>query len=473
MTVDVAIIGGGISGLATAYELTSLGHQVAVLERQVRVGGAAISEHLGGFLMEHGPSSVSTSSTFAVGCTRKLGLDAHRLDLGSGVRRRYLTRDNMLYPIAIHPLGFLTSSYLSLGGRLRLLKEAVVPPGRIEEDETIAAFFDRRFGPEFVDRVIDPLVGGIFAGAADKLSMAAVFPKLLEMERVYGSISRAIIATRRRGTRMPGRRLFSWRGGIGSLPRALADRLGPAIKTGIAVQRIVRTARGFKVQAGGVGAFDATAVIVATQPHVAATLLDVFDGEAAEAVAAIEAPPLAVVFLGYRRQQIAHPLDGLGYLTSRAERRPLSGALFCSTMFAGRAPEGHVALAGYVGGMRAPDLVRLAPDELIDLTRAEFADLLGARGDPVVARVRQWSRGLPQYGLGHRERIGTLARTEERTPGLFLTGNYLQGVSVAACLEQAARTAARVHGYLGRLSRERRPSLERPADDASVFCAKG
>lgn len=465
MTVDVAIIGGGISGLATAWELASRGYRVVILERQVRVGGAAVSEFLDGFLMEHGPSSVNASSTVVIGAMRKLGLDADRLDLGPDVRRRYLTRNDTLYGIAIHPLGFLTSTYLSLRGRIRLLGEFVVPPRRIEEDETVAAFFGRRFGAEFVDRVIDPLVGGMFAGAAHTLSMAAVFPKLCEMERAYGSISRAMIAARYRGGGMPGRRLFSWRGGVGSLPRALADRLGPAIKTGVAVTRIMRTANGFRVQTGGAGAFDTTAVVIATQPHVAAALLERLDEAGAEAAAAIEAPALSVVFLGYRRQQVAHPLDGLGYLTSRAERKPLNGALFCSTMFAGRAPEGHVALAAYVGGVRAPSLARLSPGELLELTRAEFTDLLGARGDPLVAKVRQWSRGLPQYNLGHGKRVYTLEGVEQRLPGLFLTGNYIRGVSVAACIEQAVQTAFRAHAYLGSFSGERGRFMERTADD--------
>ncbi len=189
-------------------------------------------------------------------------------------------------------------------------------------------------------------------------------------------------------------------------------------------------------------------VVIATQPHVTAALLDGVDADGAAAAAAIEAPPLAIVFLGLHRRQVAHPLDGLGYLTPVAEGRPLTGALFSSSMFAGRAPEDHVAVAGYIGGARAPDLARMPAAELVEMTRGEFADLIGARGDPVVANVRRWPQGLPQYRVGHGELIKTLTATERNIPGLFFTGNYLRGVSVAACLDQAAETAARVDAFL-------------------------
>lgn len=452
MTADVAVIGGGISGLAAAFELTARGHRVVVLERQVRSGGNAISERIDGFLMEHGPSSVNATSRLTQEWSCRLGLDCERVDLGAGIRRRYLTAGGVLSGIATHPLGFLASNYLSLPARLRLLAEVVVPRGTAGAEETVAAFCTRRFGSEFADRVIDPLVGGMFAGTPARLSMAANFPRLVEMERRYGSITRGVVLSRLGGGRMPGRRLFSWRGGVAALPGALAARLGAIVRRGITARRIIARARGFRVDAGAAGAFDASTVVVATQPHVAAALLEGLDAEAAAAAGAIEAPPLAVVFLGYPRTRVSHPLDGLGYLTPARAERSLNGALFCSTMFPGRAPQGHVALAGYLGGDRAPDLARLPPAALVDIVRSEFADLLGARGEPVVASVRQWPRGLPQYRVGHDEVIGALAAAEDRWPGLFVTGNYFAGVSVAACLAEATRAATRAHGHLERSS---------------------
>jgi oxygen-dependent protoporphyrinogen oxidase len=447
MTIDVAVIGAGVSGLTTAHELARRGHRVAVLERQVRAGGNAMSERIGGFLMEHGPSSVNAASP-AAALSRRLGLDGARCDLSAQVRYRYLMGGGRLHRISTHPLGFLLSGYLPPRARLRLLAEVFVPPGCPETEETVADFWARRFGPEFTERVIDPLVGGLFAGRASELSMPAVFPALMAMEARYGSISRGVLKRWRAGGRMPGRRLYSWREGMGTLPAALVRNLGPALRTGVAVRRIRGQPGGFRIEMGEAGALDARSVVIATQPHVAAALLDGLDASAMEAAAAIPAPPLAVVFLGYRREQVDHPLDGLGYLTPAREDRALTGALFCSTMFPDRAPEGHVALAGYIGGARAPEAARAHASDLIAEARSEFRDQLGAKGSPAVARVRQWPRGLPQYGLGHGRLVAALDGAHARRPGLFMTGNYFEGPAVGTCVARGLQSAARVHDFL-------------------------
>lgn len=252
-----------------------------------------------------------------------------------------------------------------------------------------------------------------------------------------------------RGGPMPGSRLFSWKNGIGALPSALASQLGTDVRTGVAVRRVVKDRHGFDIDLGADGHLQARVVVVATQPHVASQLLEQVDVETAEAAVSISAPPLSVVFLGYRREQVAHPLDGVGYLTAESERRTLNGAQFPSTMFAGRAPEGFVSVLGYIGGARNPALAGLPERDLIDLTQKEFEDLLGVRGAPVVSRVRQWSLGLPQYRMGHQKITQTLESAGDRTPGLFLTGNYLHGVSMGNCLEQARRTGEGVARFLG------------------------
>lgn len=448
--LDVAVIGGGVSGMAAAYSLRSRGHSVVVLERQARVGGNAVSERCQGFLMEHGPSTVNAGAAAAVELSRELGLDDQRCDLGQGVRRRYLVSGGSLCGISVHPLGFLGSDYLSVGARLRLMAEIMVPCRRDTEtdDETVAAFCARRFGAEFATRVIDPMVGAIYAARASDVSVAALFPKLVDLERRHGSVTGGVIRLRRDGGAMPGARLFSWRGGIGALPNAFAIRLGGVARTGVAVRRIECGPGAFWLDAAEAGRLCARAVVIATQPHVAAQLLDGVDAPAAEAAAAIDSPPLAVAFLGFWRRDVEHPLDGLGFLAAEDERRTLNGAQFCSTMFPGRAPEDSVALAAYFGGARAPDIARAPAGELLELARREFRELIGARGRPVVARVRHWPLGLPQYRLGHRERAATLSETSRRRPGLFVTGNYFNGPSIAACLAQALETAAGVHRFL-------------------------
>ncbi|GAB4289472.1 MAG: protoporphyrinogen oxidase [Roseovarius sp.] len=448
--VDAVIVGGGVSGLTTAHALRAAGHSVLVLERQVRPGGNAMSERIGGFLMEHGPSTVNHGMGAIADLADRLGLQGLRTDLGAGVRKRYLTKGGRLVGLGLHPLAFLSSGYLSLAGRARMAAELWQPRGTANAGETVAEFGRRRFGIEFTERVLDPLVAGMFAGDAGRTELGFVMPALAAMERAHGSVIRALLHARLRGGTMPARQLASWREGIGTLPRALAGRLGDSVRTGVAVRRIARTSHGFAIDAGERGRIRARAVVIATQPHVAAQILAQLEPGAAEECGRISAPPLAVVFLGYRRDQVAHPLDGLGYLTPGCEGRIINGGLFCSTMFAGRAPENHVAIATYVGGARGPEQARLPARTLIEIARDELADLLGAVGRPVVARVRQWPRGLPQFEPGHSRRVERLQQCLDDVPGLYITGNYLRGMSVGACVDCALDTARRVGRHLDR-----------------------
>ncbi len=448
MTCDVVIIGGGVSGLSAACELKGRGYNVVVLERQARSGGNAQSERFGGFLMEHGPSSVNAQAMETVGLSRDLGLDTLRTELSSGVKSRYLVGDGSLQGISTHPLGFLMSGYLSPRARLRLMAEMLVPGRKSGTEETISEFWTRRFGREFSDKVIDPLVAGLYAGNADELSVGAVFPAIVEMERQFGSISRAVISKRLANGKMPGRRLFSWMDGIATLPAALAADLGDAVRTGVAVTAINRTLSGFEIKTANSRKLAARAVIIATQPHVSAALLEKMDAGGAQAISEIAAPSVAVAYLGFRRDQVEHPLDGLGYLAPAGEKRLLSGALFPSSMFQNRAPEGHVAISGYVGGARAPEMARMSVEDITAVALEEFRDLLGVKGQPVVSRVRQWPQGLPQLTTGHAQRLKRIEKTEQRFPGLFVTGNYFTGPAVATCVKQSLETSKRLDGYL-------------------------
>lgn len=447
-SVDVVIVGGGVSGLTTAHALRARGHGVLVLERQERPGGNAISERIGGFLMEHGPSTVNLGMTGIANLANCLGLGDVRTDLGAGVRKRYLTKDGRLVGIGLHPMAFLLSDYLSLRARVRMMAEVLVPRGACETEETVAEFGRRRFGAEFAERVLDSLIAGMFAGDARQTAVQYVLPALVRMEREHGSVVRAVLSARLSGGVMPARRLSSWRQGVGTLSEALARSLGDVVRPACTVKGIARDRSGFVIDVADRGQVRARAVVLATQPDVAAKLLESAVPDAAAACAAVDAPPLAVVFLGYRRDRIAHPLDGLGYLTPSGERRVVNGALFCSTMFPGRAPDGHVAISAYIGGARAPEKAKLPVGELVDLVREDFADLLGARGKPDLARVRRWPRGLPQYQRGHHELLDQMKDALDEAPGLFITGNFLRGVSVGACVDCAQETAWCVSRHL-------------------------
>lgn len=449
MTVDVIVIGGGVSGLATAYELKQRGHKVVLLERQAQLGGSAISERLDGFLMEHGPSTMNALVPAANEFSQKLGLEDLRCDLGDGIRKRYLVSGGELAGIGMGALGFLTAGYLSPWAKLRIMLEFLVPHGSPGADESVMEFCVRRFGREFAERVMDPMVAGIYGGGrAAELSVAAIFPMLVALEEKYGSVTLGIMHRRREGGKMPGSRLFSWRDGISTLAKTLAQALGGDIRTGVAVRRILNSTDGFEVDLGRAGKLSGKAVVIATQAHVAAQLIADVDVTGAEAALQIKAPPLAVAFLGFRRQDVEHPLDGLGFLTAEAEGRSILGSQFSSTMFPDRAPPGHVAVSAYVGGVRAPDLALLPAADLLDIVGAEFRDLIGAKGDPVVAKVRHWPLGLPQYNAGHGAVVKALADSHIRRAGLFMTGNYFAGPSVATCLSVAQKTAQSVQQYI-------------------------
>ncbi len=445
MTHDVVVIGAGVSGLATAYDLQQAGHDVIVLERQVVVGGNAISERFDGFLMEHGPSTMNAFVPEASDFSKELGLAGTRIDLGAGVRKRYIRDGDHLHGISTNALGFLIAPYLSLAGRFSMMCEVFRTARRTSGEETIHDFVTRRFGREFADKVMEPLAAGLFAGDSRRLSVSAAFPKLVEFEQRYGSITRAVIAARRGS--QPGNRLFSWPDGIASLPRALAAQLGDRVRTGITVTRIGRSAHGFDVTTNS-GTVRSRALVLAVQPHVAAMLVEPLDPDAASAAGDMEAPPLSVVFTGFQRSLVVHPLDGLGFLSTKGKAQIVTGAQFNSTMFHGRAPTGHVSISSYVGGARNPDLLGLPADELLALTNEELRDLLGIKGDAVVQRVRHWPRGLPQYTIGHGERVSKIEDANERLEGLFFVGNYLHGVSVANCLATARTTAAKISAQL-------------------------
>lgn len=438
---EVVVIGGGISGLATAHGLMMRGLDVQVLERQASPGGNAISERFDGFLMEHGPTTFNASVPGGVDHIAGLGLLDSARDLGPDVRRRYLRDRGKLTGISVHPAGFLMSNYLSPMARLSMLFEGVRPRKKDGAEETIHAFTSRRFGREFADKIIDPMAAGLFMGDSRKLSINGAFARLAEMEQKHGSIIRGILKARKGSE--PGRHLYSWLGGIGTIPATLAQRLGTRVQTGVAVLGLGKTAHGFEVKTSQ-GMLQTRAVVLAVQPHVAASLLEPLDADGASAAGDITAPPVNVVFLGYRRDQVAHPLDGLGFLSTKDPGRIISGAQFLSTMYQGRAPDGFVAISAYAGGARNPELTTLDDSTLIAEVHGELADLLGIKGAPVVQRTRRWALGLPQYELGHGARVDLLESLTNRLPGLFVTGNFLRGISVANCLSSAGETASRV-----------------------------
>ncbi|MBI2310960.1 MAG: protoporphyrinogen oxidase [Betaproteobacteria bacterium] len=452
----VVVIGAGISGLTAAHALAKAGHEVTVLEQSGRPGGRIHSERVAGFLMEHGPNAMISPVSATEALIDDLGIAEEKVFRGDAARNRCLVRDGRVHTLPPQPGRFLLSNFLSLPGRLRMLMEPFVPAEH--RDETVADFVRRRLGCEFLDYVINPLVGGIHAGDPDRLSASAVFPQLKRLERESGSIIGGAIKSRLRGKGTAGARcpgnggLFSFRQGLDTLPLALAKRLRDRVFLGCRVEGVQpRAGGGFRVRVRDhrdTRAIIAHSVVVALPAYATARILQHLDRRVAETLSEIGHPPLAVVFLGYRSSSVSHPLDAIGLLAPAAERRKVLGILFSSTLFSGRAPTGHVAFTAFVGGARQPGLAMLAPNEIGDLVHAEVSDLLGARVRPRLVRVRYWRHGLPQPDLAHAQRLSRIQALETEYPGLFLTGNYFSGPSCRTCVESAVATARRAESYL-------------------------
>ena len=448
--MSVAVVGGGVAGLAAAYRLSMQAHAVTLYEATARVGGVVRSERRDGYLAEAGPNSLSEPDPSVRGLLDELGLTSRQLEAPRAASNRYIVRDGRLIALPRSPSGLLTTRAFSGWGKLRVLREPFVAPGDPARDESIADFVSRRFGRELLDYAAGPFVGGIHAGDPETLSMRHAMPRLFALEREHGSILRGVLA-RRRAARTgggvapeaPGPSV-SFPEGMGEIPNALARCLGDRVRTAAPVEAIIPDKAGWTVRTGGVDTrYDA--VVCATPAHVFGGLRLGGDagGRLAE-LATIAYAPVAVVVLGFRRDEVAHPLDGFGALVPAVERRRLLGVLFSSTLFPGRAPDGFVTLTAFVGGARQPGLAALDADALVSLVRRELEDLLGARGEPTFRQVVAWPQAIPQYVLGYERWLALIDEVETANPGLALAGSYRGGIGLGDALRSGLEAARRV-----------------------------
>lgn len=468
----VLVVGAGLTGLTTAHHLRAAGHEVTVVDAGDAPGGVVQSVARDGWLVERGPNSCMLTPDVAAivdatGCTPAL----LRAD-GAG-NRRYIVRDGRPVPVPMSPPAMLSSPLFSFTGKLRVLREPFIARRTDAGDESIADFVRRRLGREVLDWAIDPFVSGVYAGDPTRLSVGHAFPRLTALEREHGSLIRGAIAlARRRGAQRAteaasGQRgaMISFRDGMQTLPRALATSLGPRVQCATRLVSLAPRAHGGVaaiIERGGLRAdLDADAVVFTAPLHALdAVTLPAVTHAALERVRTLRYPAVASIALGFRREDVVHPLDGFGCLVPSRERRALLGALFSSTLFPGRAPAGHVLLTCFLGGTRRPDLGVATTETLLAHLRPDLRDLLGIHAPPVFVEHTTWPRAIPQYELGHDTIIAAAESIEAALPVLVLDGQFRRGVSVGDCLTAGATLAARTGSLLGARAV---PSIAAPA----------
>lgn len=456
MLFDTIVIGAGISGLSVAHGLEQRGRTVAVLEAAPQAGGVIATTHRDGALFERGPNSTLDTSPRIAQLLAEAGIAAEREDAAESAAIRYIVRDGRLKALPTSPPAFLKTSAFSLRAKLRLMREPFIAPTPPGVEESIAAFVRRRLGREFLDYAIDPFVAGIYAGDPDRISVKAAFPRLLALEQKYGSLIKGQFLGARERKRNKevaknAARSFSFRAGMQTLTDALARRLAH-LECGVRVRRVTRGPEGFVVEGtrgGDAVVYTGRSVVVATPAFEAGGIVAGLAPEAGRALAGVAYAPVAIVVSTYARADVAHSLTGFGFFVPKVEQRALLGTLFSSSMFGGRAPDGSVLLTTFVGGRRNPEILALSDAALKKAVHAELADLVGARAAPAWQEIVRWPKAIPQYDLGHLERLRPVDAAEAAVPGLHFFANYRGGVSVGDRIQHGDTTAAQVDAFLG------------------------
>ncbi|MEO9111720.1 MAG: protoporphyrinogen oxidase [Lacunisphaera sp.] len=443
--LPVAIIGGGITGLTAAWQLQRAGIPVVVFEASATAGGVMGSIREGAWLRETGPNTLFESTPEIRTFIDQLGLGARRLEASPAARLRYVVRGDVPVALPDSPLKFAASPLLSWSAKLRLLREPFIRRASPAIEESVATFVTRRLGREFLDYIVNPFVAGIFAGDPASLSVRHAFPKLAALEREHGSLIRGALA-RRNASAGPRGAMISFPDGLAEIPRTLANALVTALRLNHTVTSVRRNDTGWRIIArtGGLVIEESfSAVVCAVPPTVLARLefVDVPGTAALANLSSIPQPPVASVFLGYRREDVTHPLDGFGLLTPAVEKRRILGTLFSSTLFPGRAPDGHVAFTTFVGGTRQPELALQDDAALLASVRTELGLLLGVRGDPVITRIQRWPHAIAQYVTGFQTFKDACATATRSAPGLFIGGTVCDGVSLSHCIAAGVRLA--------------------------------
>ncbi|OGP78320.1 MAG: protoporphyrinogen oxidase [Deltaproteobacteria bacterium RBG_16_64_85] len=458
----IVIVGAGISGLCTAHylvkTLSTAGREaeIVLFEAEKVPGGKMRTIREDGFNLEWGPNGFLTNKPYSLELVKELGIEDRLARSSDLARKRFIYSDGRLHRLPETPQAFLASNLLSLRGRLRILWEPFAPGPPPGVDESLGDFARRRLGAEALEKLLDPMVTGIFAGDPDKMSLRSCFPLIHDLERKHGGLVKGMISLqwerRRAGEKRemsagPGGVLMSFDAGVQALTDVLAKLLSEGLHTGVSVESVRHRDGKFLlslVENGGRGEIDTDVLVLATPAYSAAAVLVRLDPRISEALAAIPYSPISVVALGYDQATLGHPLDGFGFLIPRLEKRKILGALWDSSVFPNRAPAGKALIRAMVGGVRNPELAALPAEKLIDLTRKELTATMGIAVAPVLARAFFHDKGIPQYLVGHGKVLERIKTRLAAYPGLYLNSNAYRGIALNDCVLQSRLTAERI-----------------------------
>jgi protoporphyrinogen/coproporphyrinogen III oxidase len=449
----VLVAGAGISGLAVAFELRRLGVPVLVLESERRAGGKIESERLDGYLCERGPASYLDRSGSIAALARALGIEDRVISASDAGERRLVAADGRLHDTPRTAVEFVRSSLLPWRAKLRVSLDLLLGrgPSARGQEESVAAFARRRLGAVAGERLLQPLVSGLYAGDPEQVSLPSAFPLVAAMERDRRSfllaMRRELVAARSKSAP----RLASFADGLDELTRALASALGQDLRLRTRVLRIERQAAGFSVALEDQGAtqtVETDAVVLAIPAHVACDVTAALDGGIAGVLAQIPYVPVSLVHLGYPASAFSRPLCAYGFFVPPSESPRVLGGIFPSQFFQHRAPAGFHLLSVRTGGARHPEAFSTPDAELTALADGEIRRLAGLRQEPSFVHIVRHERALPQYTLGHAGRVASLEAGEQRHPGIFFHGNAYHNAGVPELVLRSTKLALRVAGFV-------------------------
>lgn len=454
--IRIAVLGAGISGLTTAYWLLKEGYDVTVFESKRSPGGAMITENENDYLIDYGPNSGLETTPLISKIVEEVGLKDQMIYASESSNTRYILKNNKLHPLPTDPKAFLKTKLFSAKAKLRLLKEPFIGKSGDGYFQSIAEFVEHRLGKEFLDYAIDPFVSGVFAGDPAKLSVASAFPKLYRLEEIYGGLMKGmILGARERKKRneesKQSAKMFSFINGMQSFPQAITDSIRKNVKLNCIVENIDKVETGYKINYSEQDfQFEAEAdIVVSTMPaYKISGLYKDMENETRKVLNKIYYPPVMVLYLGYKKENIGQPLDGFGFLIPSKEKKPFLGAIWSSTIFPNRSSENDASFTLFVGGSRNPEILDQNQDELIKKVIAEFVEIMDIKGEPDLLKYKLWEKAIPQYNLGYIQTESVLRKFENENKGFFLGGNYLGGISVGDCVKNSEVNFDRINQYV-------------------------